>query len=112
MTDLKQQILASVQPEDIAALSDRALSALAHRLAPYMTEVAAAPESGGWLDFDGALQYLGMKKGTLYKLTSARTIPFHQDGPGCKLWFLRSELDEWRQNSGARRTRATHLRAA
>lgn len=53
-----------------------------------------------------------MKKGTLYKLTSARTIPFHQDGPGCKLWFQRSELDEWRQNSGARRTRSAHLRAA
>ena len=23
-------------------------------------------------------------------------IPFHQDGPGCKLWFRRAELDSWR----------------
>jgi len=86
--------------------------AVAERLAPYLPQAVAEPNTTGWLDFEGALQYLGMKKGTLYKLTSARTIPFHQDGPGCKLWFLRSDLDQWRQNSGARRTQSTQLRAA
>lgn len=77
-----------------------------------MVSQTPSAEPTGWLDFDGALAYVGMKKGTLYKLTSSRTIPFHQDAPGCKLWFLRSELDEWRQNSGARGARKTHLRAA
>lgn len=28
---------------------------------------------------------MGMKRGELYKLTSARTIPFHQDGRGCTM---------------------------
>lgn len=100
MSDLRQHILASLQPDDVNALSHAVLSRLAERLAPYLADVVAAPEPNGWLDFDGALQYLGMTKGTLYKLTSARTIPFQQDGPGCKLWFLRPELEEWRQNSG------------
>lgn len=77
-----------------------------------MVSQTPSAEPTGWLDFDGALAYVGMKKGTLYKLTSSRTIPFHQDAPGCKLWFLRSELDELRQNTGARPTRATHRRAA
>ena len=112
MSDLRGQILASLQPGEVAALSDGVIRALAGRLAPYLSEIRAAPEPNGWLDFDGALKYLGMKKGTLYKLTSARAIPFHQDGPGCKLWFLRSELDEWRQTGGARRARGAHLRAA
>ncbi len=111
MSDLRQQIIASIRPEEIEALSDGVIHALAVRLSPYLSEIPA-PEPAGWLDFDGALEYLGTKKGTLYKLTAAKTVPFHQDGPGCKLWFLRSELDEWRQNSGARGARNTHLRAA
>ena len=51
-------------------------------------------------------------KGSLYKLTAAREIPFHQDGPGCKLWFLRSELDEWRRVGSSRSVRTRHLEAA
>jgi predicted DNA-binding transcriptional regulator AlpA len=112
VSDLREQILASLQPPDVDSLSDAVIEALARRLAPCMTVVRSAAPADGWLDFDGALEHLGMKRGTLYKLTSARTIPFHQDGPGCKLWFLRSELDEWRLNSGARKPRSTHLRAA
>jgi excisionase family DNA binding protein len=112
MSDLRQQILASLQPQDVVALSDAVVSTLASRLAPYLTEVAAAPEPTGWLDLDGAAEHLGMPKSTLYKLTAAKTVPFHQDGPGCKLWFLRSELDEWRQHRGSRRARSGQLRAA
>ncbi|MGH2860788.1 MAG: helix-turn-helix transcriptional regulator [Solirubrobacteraceae bacterium] len=112
MIDLRQEILASLRADDVAALGDGALVALAHRLQPYLIGTTPAAEPDGWLDFDGALEHLGMKRGTLYKLTSARTIPFHQDGPGCKLWFLRSELDDWRRHRGARRSRPSHLRVA
>jgi excisionase family DNA binding protein len=111
MSDLRRQILASLEPDELDALSDGVVRALACRLAPHLMDMKVS-EQDGWLDFDGAREYLGIKKGTLYKLTSARTIPFHQDGPRCKLWFLRSELDEWRQTGGARRSRTTHLRAA
>ncbi|HWD68633.1 MAG TPA: hypothetical protein VG293_00470 [Solirubrobacteraceae bacterium] len=112
MSDLRLQIIASMRPQDIEALSDDVVLALVRRLGPYLSQAAPAGESDGWLDFDGALEHLGMKKGALYKLTSARTIPFHQDGPGCKLWFLRSELDEWRLSGASRAARNRHLRAA
>lgn len=112
MNELRLQLVASLRPQDIEALSDDVVLALAHRLGAYLSWTMPAAEADGWLDFEGALEHLGMKKGALYKLTSTRTIPFHQDGPGCKLWFLRSELDEWRLNAGGRRTRSAHLRAA
>jgi hypothetical protein len=39
------------------------------------------------------------------QLAAERTIPTHQDGRGCKLFFRRSDLDEWRRSGG----RAAHL---
>ena|ERR1700733_8695804 len=81
---------------------ERAARRMAQALGPYLPQIQQAVQATGWLDFDGAVEYLGMKRGTLYKHTSARTVPFHQDGPGCKLWFLRSELDAWRLNGDAR----------
>lgn len=53
--------------------------------------------SDGWLDAAGAAEYLGMPKTALHKLTAAREVPFEQDGPGCKLYFKRSDLDTWRR---------------
>ena len=75
---------------------------MAEALRPHLPQLQQADYASGWLDFDGALAYLGMKRGTLYKHTGARTVPFHQDGPGCKLWFLRAELDAWRLDGGRR----------
>jgi hypothetical protein len=51
----------------------------------------------GWLDSKVASAYLGLPLSTLHRLTAARAIPFEQDGPGCKCWFKRPELDEWRR---------------
>lgn len=51
----------------------------------------------GWMDTKKTSAYLGLPLSTLHRLTAARTIPFEQDGPGCKCWFKRSELDEWRR---------------
>lgn len=85
---------------------------MAEALGPYLPQITRAGEASGWLDFDGAVAYLGMKRGTLYKHTSARTVPFHQDGPSCKLWFLRSELDAWRRSGDARRRASRRFQAA
>jgi len=79
------------------------LDALADRLAP---RVAALLEESGesdeWLDSHRAAEYLGLTKNALHKLTSARDgIPFEQDGPGCKLYFQRSELDRWRRGGSS-----------
>ena len=37
-----------------------------------------------------------MHRDTLRKLAAERAIPSEQDGPGCKLYFRRSDLDAWR----------------
>jgi excisionase family DNA binding protein len=49
-----------------------------------------------WFDARSAAEYLGMHRDTLRKLAAQRAIPTHQDGPRCKLYFRRDELDEWR----------------
>lgn len=53
-----------------------------------------------WFDSRGAAEYLGVHRDTLRKLAAERAIPSEQDGPGCKLFFRRSDLDVWRQSGG------------
>ena len=89
----------------IASLSERDLSALAGRLAPYLPEVIPPIPSiaaDGWLDSAGAAAHLAMSRHAIHKLTAAREIPFEQDGAGCKLWFRRADLDRWREGGGRR----------
>jgi excisionase family DNA binding protein len=74
------------------------------------TDAQGGDQASAWLDARGAAEYLGVHRDTLRKLAAQRAIPTHQDGPGCKLYFRRDELDEWRCT--ARPTRAaTALRA-
>ena len=88
----------------LAALDDGALDVLAGRLAPRLvpSEPTSAQRTDDWLDARRGAAYVGLSLNALHKLTAARTIPFHQDGPGCKLWFRRAELDAWRTAGGAR----------
>jgi excisionase family DNA binding protein len=88
------------------ALDDDALDVLAERLAPRLEarigRRAGAEASGDrWMTTDETASYLGMTPNALHKLTAARAIPFAQDGPGCRCYFRRSDLDRWRE-SGAR----------
>jgi hypothetical protein len=53
------------------------------------------------MDSKAAAAYLGISIHALHKLTAAREIPFEQDGPGCKCWFRRSQLDRWRRGEGS-----------
>ncbi len=85
----------------IDALDERALDALAERLAPRLSS-RLGRTADEWLGSVAAAAYLGVSVNSLHKLTSARVIPFEQDGPGCKLWFRRDELDVWRQSGGSR----------
>jgi excisionase family DNA binding protein len=84
------------------ALSPAILDALAQRIAPRVAELLK-DEVGAeqWFNSGQAADYLGMTRNALHKLTSARQIPFEQDGPGCKLYFRRSELDRWRSGGTA-----------
>ena len=112
MSDVLRVVLESLRPEDVDALPEPLVAALARRLEAHLSAASSVAEPDGWLTFNGALTYLSMEKGSLYKLTAVRQIPFHQDGPGCKLWFLRSELDQWRRRGGSRSDPARRLRAA
>jgi hypothetical protein len=62
------------------------LDAAAERVVELLLErLPAAPgATSPWLDFDGALAYLGFARDRLYKLTAARAIPFRKkrDGQG------------------------------
>lgn len=90
----------------VDAFTDDQLKRLAHRLRPWIVEClrgtdAGHPDNDGWLDTKAAAQYLGISRNALHKLTAARTIPSHQDGPGCKHYFRATELDAWRKGGGA-----------
>lgn len=45
-----------------------------------------------------AATYLGMALSYLYKMTSKKSIPFYTP-TGKKIYFKKSELDEWMNNS-------------
>jgi excisionase family DNA binding protein len=63
-----------------------------------------------WLDSRHAAVYLGVHRDTLRRLAAERAIPSEQDGPGCKLYFRRSNLDHWRRGGGGLRHLAATLR--
>jgi excisionase family DNA binding protein len=62
-----------------------------------------------WFDSLHAADYLGMHRDTLRKLAAERAIPVEQDGPNCKLYFRRADLDVWRRASGRPRHTAAML---
>jgi hypothetical protein len=68
------------------AFADALAERIANRLSP----------ASGWMNARQAAAHLGLSVAALHKLTSARGIPFSQDGPGGKLWFRAGDLDEWR----------------
>jgi excisionase family DNA binding protein len=89
---------------------DEFISQLAERVVARITEQSATPTTGAddWFDSRRAAEYLGIHRDTLRKFAAERAIPSEQDGPGCKLYFRRSDLDAWRQSGG----RPRHLAMA
>jgi hypothetical protein len=96
-----------------SALLDHLLGRLADLVADRLVERTAAnasDQTGEWMDARGAAQYLGHRD-TLRKLAAQCVIPTHQDGPRCKLYFRRDELDDWRRSDPPKRSRTASLRA-
>lgn len=82
----------------VLTLDDDALERLAdlvaQRLAFTLTSSSTADR---WLTSREAAEHLGLPSvAQLHKLSAARAVPFHQDRPGGRLYFRRSELDRWR----------------
>jgi excisionase family DNA binding protein len=52
-----------------------------------------------WLSVDEIAAYLGIKRDTVYRWISERTLPGHKIG---RLWkFRKEEIDEWVKSGGA-----------
>jgi excisionase family DNA binding protein len=94
------------------ALIDQLVERVAQRLAAATSPSEAAEENGEdeWFDSRHAAEYLGVHRDTLRKLAAERAIPSEQDGPNCKLYFRRSDLDSWRRTGGRPRHLAKTLR--
>jgi excisionase family DNA binding protein len=97
------------ESEIIGQLVDR----IAQRLAAAIAERLVVTDDcdDEWLDSRHAADYLGVHRDTLRKLAAERAIPSEQDGPGCKLYFRRSDLDVWRRAGGRPRHLASMLAA-
>lgn len=98
MTELRRQRV-GLGEALIESLTTDELQILAARLRPFL-DLGGEPNTeavSGWMDSGAAADYLGMSRPALHKLTATRAIPFEQDGPGCKLWFIRAKLDQWRR---------------
>jgi excisionase family DNA binding protein len=78
------------------AVPEGLLDALAERIARRVASQLQPPASSSpWLDVEAALEYLPFSRDQLYKLTSARAIPFRKKRDGQGLLFHRGELDRW-----------------
>jgi excisionase family DNA binding protein len=87
------------------SLVDALIDQIAARVVELLTGathplLAGEPTNDDWLDSRHAAEYLGVHRDTLRKLAAERAIPSEQNGPGCKLYFRRSDLDAWRQSGG------------
>lgn len=83
-------------PEVVERLAD----AVAERVLARLEGTDGGMDPERWMDTRDAAAYLGTTPNALHKLTSARTVPFEQDGPGAKCWFTRRDLDAWRRDGG------------
>ena len=92
------------------AVIDGLIAQLADRVAAMVVKQLSRlnEPADEWLDSRHAAEYLGVHRDTLRKLAAERAIASEQDGPGCKLYFRRADLDGWRHGGG----RPRHLAAA
>jgi len=93
--------------DPLEALAERLAEPIARRVVELLHRQEASEAADPWLDTAAAAEYLGVNRDTLRKRAAARAIPSEQDGPGCKRYFRRSDLDSWRERGGA----PAHLRS-
>ncbi len=75
---------------------DALLDALAEQVARRLAQRLEQPQpTSPWLDMERALEFLPFSRDQLYKLTSAKAIPFRKKRGGQGLLFHRGELEAW-----------------
>jgi excisionase family DNA binding protein len=72
-------------------LDDAALAAIAEAAS------SAQPEEQWpqWMSITTAARYLDVSVQRLRKLVATKQIPFVQEGYACRLFFSRTDLDDW-----------------
>jgi excisionase family DNA binding protein len=79
-----------IQGEQVSALAALVADVLHGQV--HASAGEAWPE---WMNVDTAAGYLDCAKERIRKLVARRDIPFHQEAPGCRIFFRRQELDAW-----------------
>lgn len=97
-----------IDPAAGSSMLDALIDQLAAQAGPSQTHGSSGQDE--WFDSRRAAEYLGVHRDTLRKLAAERAIPAEQDGPNCKLYFRRSDLDSWRRTGGRPRHLAKSLR--
>ncbi len=87
-------------PVLLVRLETETIDLLAEAVAAKVSALLPARYEDRWLDSGEAAEYLCIPLSQLRKLSAAGSIPAHQDTPGGRLYFLRSELDAWRCSDG------------
>lgn len=59
------------------------------------------PEWPPWMSTTTAAAYLDMTVEALAKLRARGRIPSHSEGPGCRVWYSRDELDTAMREMGS-----------
>jgi excisionase family DNA binding protein len=72
----------------VEAIAERAAQIVVERL---RAEHQRWPE---WMSVESAAMYLDVSPERVRKLQANGLLPFHQEGPGCRVFFRRAELDE------------------
>jgi excisionase family DNA binding protein len=83
----------------LAALRDELVEQAAVRAAELLAEDVTEPD--GFLDVNGAAEFLVCPKSRIYALVSAGRIPHYKDGS--RLLFDRGELQAYVRNGGSKR---------
>jgi excisionase family DNA binding protein len=85
--------------EDSGVQIEQLLGRLAKLVADRLAARLAEPQkqrADEWLDTRRAAEYLGIGCDSVRRLAAEGSIPTEQAAVGCKLYFRRSCLDEWR----------------
>jgi excisionase family DNA binding protein len=80
--------LALAIPDDaVAEIVERVAALVVERM---QVESHSWPE---WMSVETAARYLDVSPERLRKLQARRQLPYHQEGPGCRVFFRQKELD-------------------